>query len=409
MASTYTDLGLELMATGENAGTWGTKTNANLNLVEQITGGYLEVSIAGGVQTTALDVDDGALTGKAQNRIIKFTGTITGNQTVTLPVLMENFYIIENATTGAFTVELKAVSGSGATVTWATTDKGWKIVYADGVATNTGVYDTGLSTTAGDVTLTGTQTLTNKTLTAPKIGTSILDTNGNELFLLTATASAVNELTYANAATGNNPAFTATGGDTNIGLNLVPKGTGVLQGAGSALKIAGLETMWVPASAMYGATTNPADAQQVETTAVRPDMKVLDFDAATDEFAQFSVAFPKSWNEGTVTYQVFWTPSNIDTGDCIFGLQGVAIGDGDTIDVAYGTAVNVTDAGIGTVEDQQVSAVSSAITIAGSPAVDQQTYFQLYRDANAGGDTFTGDARVLGIKIFFTTDAANDA
>ena len=68
-----------------------------------------------------------------------------------------------------------------------------------------------------------------------------------------------------------------------------------------------------------------------------------------------------------------------------------------------------TDAGIGTVEDQQVSPVSSAITIAGSPAVDQQTYFQLYRNANAGGDTFTGDARVLGVKIFFTTDAANDA
>jgi hypothetical protein len=408
MASTYTDLGLELMATGENAGTWGTKTNANLNLVEQITGGYLEVSIAGGVQSTPLDVDNGALTGKAQNRIIKFTGTITGNQTVTLPVLMENFYIIENATTGAYTVELKAVSGSGATVTWGTTDKGWKILYADGVATNTGIYDTGFSTTAGDVTLTGTQTLTNKTLTAPKIGTSILDTNGNELFLLTATASAVNELTYANAATGNGPTFTASG-ETNVDINLNPKGTGVLKSASSAVKIAGLETMWVPASAMYGATTNPADAQQVETTAVRPDMKVLDFDPSTDEFAQFSVAFPKSWNEGTVTYQVYWTPSTVNTGDCIFGLQGVAIGDGDTIDVVYGTAVNVTDAGIGTVEDQQVSAVSSAITIAGSPAVDQQTYFQLYRDANAGGDTFTGDARVLGIKIFFTTDAANDA
>ena len=408
MASTYTDLGLELMATGENAGTWGTKTNANLNLVEQIAGGYLEVSIAGGIQTTPLDVDDGALTGKAQNRIIKLTGAITGNQTVTLPVLMENFYIIQNATTGAYTVELKAVSGSGATVTWATTDKGWKIVYADGVATNTGIYDTGFSTSAGDVTLTGTQTLTNKTLTAPKIGTSILDTNGAELFLLTATASAVNELTYANAATGNGPTFTASG-ETNVDINLNPKGTGVLKSASSAVKIAGLETMWVPASAMYGATTNPADAQQVETTAVRPDMKVLDFDASTDEFAQFSVAFPKSWNEGTVTYQVYWTPSSTDTGDCIFGLQGVAIGDGDTIDVAYGTAVNVTDAGIGTIEDQQVSAVSSAITIAGSPAVDQQTYFQLYRDANAGGDTFTGDARVLGIKIFFTTDAANDA
>jgi hypothetical protein len=228
MASTYTDLGLELMATGENAGTWGTKTNANLNLVEQITGGYLEVSIAGGAQTTELDVDDGALTGKAQNRIIKFTGTITGNQTVTLPVLMENFYIIQNATTGAFTVELKAVSGSGATVTWSATDKGWKIVYADGVATNTGIYDTGFSTTAGDVTLTGTQTLTNKTLTAPKIGTSILDTNGNELFLLTATASAVNEITLANATTGNKPTFTATGDDTDIGVSIQPKGAGTV-------------------------------------------------------------------------------------------------------------------------------------------------------------------------------------
>jgi hypothetical protein len=138
-------------------------------------------------------------------------------------------------------------------------------------------------------------------------------------------------------------------------------------------------------------------------------MKVLDFDKSTDEFAQFSVAFPKSWNEGTITYQVFWTPAGASTGNCIWGLQGVACGDSDTIDVAYGTAVNITDAGIGTIEDQQVSAVSSAVTIAGSPAVDQQTYFQIFRDANAGGDSLDDDCRLLGIKIFFTTDAANDA
>ena len=232
MSSTFTELGIELMATGENAGTWGTKTNANLNLVEQITGGYVEQSIAGGAQTTNLLVADGALTGKAQNRIIKLTGSITGNQIVTLPVNMENFYIINNATTdgsGTPTVQLKAISGSGATVTWAAGEKGYKIVYSDGVATNTGIYDTGFSTTDGDVTLTGTQTLTNKTLTAPKIGTSILDTNGNELFLLTATASAINELTYANAAAGNSPTFTATGGDTNIGITLTPKGSGAVK------------------------------------------------------------------------------------------------------------------------------------------------------------------------------------
>lgn len=78
----------------------------------------------------------------------------------------------------------------------------------------------------GDVTLTGTETLTNKTITSPKIGTAILDTNGNELFKLTATGSAVNELTYANAATGNKPTLTASGGDTNIGVSIQPKGSG---------------------------------------------------------------------------------------------------------------------------------------------------------------------------------------
>jgi hypothetical protein len=176
----------------------------------------------------------------------------------------------------------------------------------------------------------------------------------------------------------------------------------------SSLQV-GKQTMWVPASAMYGATTNPADAQQVETTATRPDMKVLDFDKDTDEFAQFSIAMPKSWNEGTLTYQVYWTPGSTNTGDCIFGLQAVACADSDTIDVDYGTAINVTDAGIGTVEDQQISSESGALTVAGSPAAGELTYFQLFRDANAGGDTFTADARVLGIKIFFTTDAANDA
>ena len=407
MASTYTDLGLELMNTGENAGTWGNKTNANLNLIEQLTGGVNSQAVTDSGTPTALTIVDGNVTGTAQQRVIELTGTISGNRIVTWPLLTENFYLIKNGTSGAYTVQLKAVSGSGATVTFSATDKGYKLIYLDGVATNTGVYEATVGAT-GDVTLTGTQTLTNKTLTAPKIGTSILDTNGNELLLLTATGSAVNELTLANASTGNGPILSATG-ETNVDINLNPKGTGVLKSATAAVKIAGLETMWVPAAAMYGATTNPADAQQVETTATRPDMKVLDFDAATDEFAQFSVAFPKSWNEGTVTYQVFWTPSTTNTGNCTFQLQGVAVGDGDTIDIAYGTGITVTDAAIGTVEDQQVSPVSSAVTIAGSPAVDQQTYFNFLRSADTGADTFTGDARVLGIKIFFTTDAANDA
>ena len=407
MASTYTDLGLELMATGENAGTWGDKTNTNLSLIEQLTGGVNSQAVTDSGTPTALTIADGALTGTAQHRVIELTGTISGARVVTFPLLTENFYFIKNGTSGAYTVQLKAVSGSGATVTFGATDKGYKIIYLDGVATNTGVYEVPLGD-ANEVTLTGTQTLTNKTLTSPKIGTNILDTNGNELINLTATGSAVNEITLANAATGNAPSITASG-ETNVSLNLVPKGTGILQGNGSALKIAGKETMWIPAAAMYGPTTNPADGALVETTATRPDLKVFDFDASTQQYTQFTVAMPKSWNEGTLTYQVYWSPSSTNTGNCIFGLQAVACADGDTIDVAYGTAVDVTDAGIGTVEDQQISAESGAMTVAGSPAAGEQTYFQLFRKAADGGDTFTGESRVLGIKIFYTTDAANDA
>ena len=226
MASTFTDLGLELMATGENAGTWGTKTNANLSLIEQLTGGVLSLAVAGS-GTTALTIVDGALTGTAQQRVIELTGSISGARIVTFPLLTENFYIIKNGTSGAYTVQIKAASGSGATVTFAADNKGYKLIYFDGVATNTGCFEAVLGGT-GDVTLTGTQTLTNKTLTSPKIGTSILDTSGNELFLLTATGSAVNQLTYANAATGNKPTFTASGGDTNIGVSIQPKGSGTV-------------------------------------------------------------------------------------------------------------------------------------------------------------------------------------
>jgi hypothetical protein len=150
MASSYTPLGIELMATGENAGTWGTKTNTNLQLIEQISGGYKvqTLNTAGaGANTTALAELDGATGATVATRIIVLGAespeTISGNKIVTFPVGVENFYLIKNSTSGSYTVQLKAASGSGATVTWATSDKGWKLVYFDGVATNTGVYDVG--------------------------------------------------------------------------------------------------------------------------------------------------------------------------------------------------------------------------------------------------------------------------
>jgi len=130
MASSYsTDLKLELMVTGENAGTWGDITNTNLNLLQQAIGGYQEVSIAGGAQTTTLVMSNAALS-NARNAVIKLTGAITGNQIVTVPDGIEKTYIIANGTTGAFTVQFKTVSGTGST--FSTTDKGTKSLFSDG-------------------------------------------------------------------------------------------------------------------------------------------------------------------------------------------------------------------------------------------------------------------------------------
>ena len=405
MASTYTPLGVEKMATGENAGTWGTKTNTNLEIIEQLAGGYASQAVSG-TGDTALAVSDGATGATMAHRVIELTGTITGNITVSIPLDAQQLYVIKNSTSGAYTVEFQYTSGSGTSVTWAATDKGTKLLYAkadDG--TNPNIVDVGFSQ------ITGTETLTNKTLSSPKIDTGLFDTNGNESVLFTATSSAINEITVTNAAASGDPAISATGGDTNIDLNLVAKGTGVVQSNGSALAVTGKQTIWVPATAMYATTTNGcADIDQTELTAGQPELKTLDFDPSSDENAQFTIAFPKAWDPSQlIMYQVFWTANSTNTGNCIWNLKGVGIADNDAIDTAFGTAVAITDAHSGTANDLNVTAQSGSVTIAGSPAADEDVFFNISRDANDGSDTFTGDAKLLGIKIFFATNLPNDA
>ena len=187
-----------------------------------------------------------------------------------------------------------------------------------------------------------------------------------------------------------------------------PAGVGGETIDGLAIKTASKETIWIPAAAMYPSTTNPcSDITQVETTALRPDLKCLDFDASSDEFAQFAVAFPKSWNEGTVTFQPFWTVTGTNTGTVAWQLGGIAASSDDSINTAFGTLVATTAlAHSGTSNDLMVSAESGAVTIAGSPAVGDCCFFQINRDISA--DDQSGDARLIGIKLFFTTDAAND-
>jgi len=152
MASTYTALGVELMATGENAGTWGTKTNTNLNIVEQIAGGFTTQAVGDSGTPTALTVSDGSTGATLAHRVIELTGSISGARVVTIPLDVQTFYIIKNSTSGAYTVQFKYVSGSGDTVTWAAADKGTKILYAtanDG--TNPDIVD--IMATSSEITL----------------------------------------------------------------------------------------------------------------------------------------------------------------------------------------------------------------------------------------------------------------
>ena len=229
MASTYTPLGVELQATGENAGTWGTKTNTNLQLIEQIVGGFTTQAVSDSGDTT-LSVSDGSTGATLAHRVLEFTGSLTGSRNVTIPLDVQTFYVLKNSTSGSQNVVFKYASGSGDSVTLA--PGAVKMVYAtanDG--TNPDIDDTGF------ITASSADTLTNKTLTSPKIGTSILDTNGAELALLTATSSAVNEFTIANAATGSGPTLSSTGDDSNVDINITPKGTGDVVLAGDTVKV----------------------------------------------------------------------------------------------------------------------------------------------------------------------------
>jgi hypothetical protein len=215
--STSTSLKLTVQATGENSGTWGQITNTNLLILEQAIGGYDALGITSGATLT---FTNGALS-NGKNQVLKLTGTIGGAVNVVVPDSVEKTYVIDNATSGAFTVTVKTTSGTG--VTWAAADKGTKMVYSDG----TNVVDTAFTELSSDY---SPQLSANLDTNAQNIiidnTKGILDENSNEQIKFTTTGSAVNEFTMANAGTGNAPVISATGGDANIDLNITPKGYG---------------------------------------------------------------------------------------------------------------------------------------------------------------------------------------
>jgi len=160
--------------------------------------------------------------------------------------------------------------------------------------------------------------------------------------------------------------------------------------------------IWLTAAGGWPSTTSGAEQSKKEYGTNDVDLYVLAFDKDNDEYAQWTVAMPSDWDGGTVTAEFYWT---YDTGSAaevvVWGIQGRSYGDDEAVDQAWGTAQTVSDAAIAA-GDVHVSAATSAVTLAGTPAAGELVQFRVFRDANSASDTLAGDALLLGVMITFT-------
>jgi hypothetical protein len=258
MASSYsTDLKIELMVTGENAGTWGEKTNDNLNVIQQAIAGYGEQSIAGSAQTTALTIANSPTLSVARNIVIKLTGTITGNQIVTVPSGIEKTWIVSNGTTGAFTVEFKTTGGTG--TTWSTTDKAIKILYSDGTNINavdiTTLSGTVASAQIADLAITSTKlasfAVTSARLASYAVTSSRLATNA--VTAIKITQSTITQSKLASNSVGSDQLIaTAVTPATYTAATITVDADGRITGASSGSAGAG---MGIPTRFSVGPTS----------------------------------------------------------------------------------------------------------------------------------------------------------
>lgn len=174
--------------------------------------------------------------------------------------------------------------------------------------------------------------------------------------------------------------------------------------------VVGTQTIWIPAPALSPASTSPcADLEQIETTVGYPEIRALAFDASAVEHAVFEVAMPAKWNRGDLYAKFFWTGNSTNTGSVIWIIQAEAKGDADSIDAAFSAYYpQVTDAHNGTAYDQNISGLTTVIAsyMHDASTDNEMIYFRIYR--NATSDSFTTDALLQGVMLFYITDAGRD-
>jgi hypothetical protein len=419
MASTYVnDLRLEEMATGDQSGSWGTTTNTNLELIGEAFGwGTRAIANA---STDNITIADGA-SDADRSMALKLTGGGQACTVTLLPNTSSKVWVMENATSYTLTF----TQGSGANVAILAGET--KMIATDGGGSGAVVYDlltdvnlagttkTAALTNAGDL-LVGDDLTLNSDSAVLGFGadtdTTLTHTDGSGL-----TLNSTNKIMFNDASQfvqGSSATVLSIGATdeidltaTAIDINGTADISGTLTNATAAVKVAGTETIYVPAAAMYPNTTAGSSVLTQVELSNGPELSVLDFAADADDHAQFSVIFPKSWNEGTVTFQAYFTVTGTNTGTVAWGLSGVSIADNASANTAFGTNVVATaKAHSGTSNDLDVANVSGAVTISNA-AADTYTFFQIMRDVSA--DSQSGDARLMGIKLFFTTDAKNDS
>ena len=423
MASTYVNnLRLQEMATGDQSGSWGTTTNVNLTMIGKALGwGTRAIANASTDNITISDGTAGTEQDADRSLALKLTGGGQACTVTLLPNTSSKVWIMHNTTNSTLTF----TAGSGANVAILAGET--KVIATDGGGSGGVVYDlltsvnlagttkTAALTNSGDM-LVGDDLTLNSDSSVLGFGadtdTTLTHSDGSGLTLNGTNKIMFNDGTqfiHATNATTLNLAATdeiqmdATAFDINGTMDV----SGAMTNNTAAVKIAGLETIYVPAAAMYPETTGGSSVLTQVELSNGPELSVLDFAADADDHAQFSVIFPKSWNEGTVTFQAFFTVTGTNTGTVAWGLAGISRADNADLNTAFGTAVvAAAKAHSGTSNDLDVANVSGAVTIANA-AVDSYTFFRVLRDTSA--DSQSGAARLMGIKLFFTTDAKNDS
>lgn len=185
--------------------------------------------------------------------------------------------------------------------------------------------------------------------------------------------------------------------------------TGKLVAIGVEAGRVGRQDWDIRADLMIPRTTGGPASGSVETATNKVMLKSLDFDAAAAEYAQFSFIAPKRWDEGTMKAKFVWAhPATTTNFGVVWAIQGLSLSDDDAGDTAFGTAVSVTKTG-GTTNDIYITAETAAFTLSNTPNEGDLVVFQVYRDATNVADTLAVDAKLLGVMLYWTSNAASEA